>query len=232
MKQRKNIWFVMILAIAAISVIYGFTADNLKTGDNVPLNDNQGQVTGEQLYQKNCAACHGLDRQGNPPAFPSLVSVGERLNKEQVGKLLQTGRNLMPSFAHLSDQEREALTGYLFGETTSVETPTEITPEQNGQRLFTANCARCHKATPDDPQPPDQREWGMQPAVLGGITASYSKESFKNVLNSGPCYMPSFDFLADSDKEDIYLFLSSIKGTYNKQENRRMTGCRMGCKNR
>ena len=222
----------MILVIAAIPVLYGFTAGNLKTGDNAPLNDDQGQVTGEQLFQKNCAACHGLDRQGNPPAFPSLVSVGERLNKEQIKELLASGRKLMPSFAHLSKQEREALAGYLLGEDTFAEKQTEITPEQNGQRLFVANCARCHKATPDDPQPPDQREWGMQPAVLGGITASYNAETFKHVLNSGPCYMPSFDFLADSDKEDIYLYLATMEGLYHNTGTGKMMGCRMGCRNR
>ena len=201
----------MILAIAAIPVLYAFIPDIPKSGVNDSVIDDSVRVTGEQLYQKNCAACHGLDKQGNPPAFPSLVSVSERFNKEQVGEILLTGRNMMPSFAHLSDEERKALTGYLFGENTSVKTQTEITPEQNGQRLFVANCSSCHKAKPGDPEPVGVKDYGMKPAVLGGINKVYDFERFTKVLNAGPCYMPSFVDLSEKDKKDIYDYLSTIK---------------------
>ncbi len=222
---------IMVMVIISIPFLYSFTVIEQKTENASTGLIEHDQITGEQLYQKNCAACHGLERQGNPPAFPSLVSVNERLDKGQVKELLLTGRKAMPSFAHLSEQEREALAGFLFGEETNVEMLTEVTAEQNGQRLFVANCARCHKATPDDPQPPDQRQWGMQPIVLGGITSRYEPEDFKQILNTGPCYMPSFDFLDENDKADIYAWLGTIEMPAESSSNMAM-GCRMRCRNR
>ena len=34
---------------------------------------------GARLYFNHCAACHGVDRAGHPPEFPSLVGITERL---------------------------------------------------------------------------------------------------------------------------------------------------------
>lgn len=219
---------IIMLTMLTVTILFGY---GFTTGVKETANQ-QHKVSGEQLFQMNCAACHGNDRQGKPPVFPSLVSVGERLNKGQALTLLQTGRKVMPSFSHLSKQEREAIVGYLFGETIETELVTDITPEQNGERLFVANCTRCHKATSDDPPPPDQREWGMQPAILGGITAIHSINVFKNILDAGPCYMPSFDFLNDHDKKDIYAWLQTMEELYDPGNNRRGTGCRMRCRNR
>ena len=226
----KKIFFILFAAVFSLPFLYGFISEHPNTNVAQTISREQSTVSGDQLFQKNCAACHGIDRQGNPPAFPSLVSVSERLQKYQVKKLLQTGRNAMPSFTHLSEQEREAITGFLFGETTFAEQATEITPEQNGQRLFIANCSRCHKATPDDQQPPDQREWGMQPAVLGGITSRYELENFRQILNIGPCYMPSFSFLEDKDKTDIYTWLQTIEDLSAETSTLKGMSCRMKCK--
>ncbi len=71
--------------------LYGFTSNNLT--DKI-ANDKRVTVTGEQLFQKNCAVCHGIDRQGKPPVFPSLVTVNERMSKKQVLELLQTMEGL------------------------------------------------------------------------------------------------------------------------------------------
>lgn len=217
---------LIIFTIFTVFLIYGFK----NIGDE-ESGKKQHKISGEELFQMNCAVCHGVDKQGKSPVFPSLVTVNERMNKEQVKELLQTGRQVMPSFAHLSEQEREAIVGYLFGETIETDMVTGVTPEQNGERLFVANCTRCHKATPDDPPPPDQREWGMQPAVLGGITARHSITDFKNILNAGPCYMPSFETLDTKAKEDIYAWLQTMERTNNENFASGGTGCRMRCWN-
>ena len=44
----------------------------------------QGGSPGEQLYREQCAMCHGVDRAGSPPAFPSLVDMGKRLTTEKI----------------------------------------------------------------------------------------------------------------------------------------------------
>jgi quinoprotein glucose dehydrogenase len=184
------------------------------------------KVSGEELFQKNCAACHGINLQGNPPAFPSLVDIDKRMEVGQVGELLKTGRNAMPSFAHITESERNAIAGFLFGELTETDVVTELSSVENGNNLFVANCVQCHQAKPDDPPPKGRRNWGMQPAILGGINTKYSQDEFQRILNAGPCYMPSFDFLNQDDKSDIYTYLGSMEGFYANSKYMRSKGCR------
>ena len=71
---------------------------------------------GELTYRVNCAGCHGLDRRGQPPTYPSLMVVPEKYARSEVEKVIQDGRGQMPAFPGLSEQEVDALVGYLYGE--------------------------------------------------------------------------------------------------------------------
>jgi mono/diheme cytochrome c family protein len=226
----KKLFLILLSVVISLPFIYSFTLAEVQKNVATPTTKDNVTISGEQLFQNNCSACHGIDMTGNPPVFPSLSKVNERMQKNEVMELLQTGRKIMPSFAHLTEAERMAIAGYLYGETTETEMVTDITPAENGNRLFVANCARCHKVTPDDPQPPDQKEWGMRPAILGGITARYSIADFKNILNAGPCYMPSFDNLSDTDKEGIYAWLGAMEDVYYTSSTTGGYGCRMRCR--
>lgn len=68
---------------------------------------------GQSVYMRNCAACHRADRQGSGQEYPSLVQVGSRMSKDEIGNIIKTGRGRMPSFQHISDKERDELVGYL-----------------------------------------------------------------------------------------------------------------------
>jgi quinoprotein glucose dehydrogenase len=46
--------------------------------------------------------CHGAEKQGTPPAIPSLVGVGERLTAEQMTDVIKNGRGRMPGVAGLA----------------------------------------------------------------------------------------------------------------------------------
>ncbi len=73
-------------------------------------------ATGEAIYAQICAACHGLDRKGNAAQnVADLSDAASRLKKPEVLELLKTGRGVMPSFAFLSDSQREKVTDYLLG---------------------------------------------------------------------------------------------------------------------
>jgi quinoprotein glucose dehydrogenase len=71
---------------------------------------------GERDYLLDCAACHGLDRAGNPAAgFPSLVDIGGRKTREEVSQITRQGVGRMPAFDRIPDARREAVLDYLFG---------------------------------------------------------------------------------------------------------------------
>jgi quinoprotein glucose dehydrogenase len=72
---------------------------------------------GEGIYVNYCANCHGIDRKGNPPAFPELVTIAESYNKEDLEAVIKNGRGAMPAFAHIPEDHRKVLVGFLMGNT-------------------------------------------------------------------------------------------------------------------
>ncbi|WP_241684808.1 outer membrane protein assembly factor BamB family protein [Cyclobacterium xiamenense] len=69
---------------------------------------------GKSAYVTHCGMCHGPQRDGDPSgAFPSLLEVGERLTKEEIGSIIAKGKGRMPAFQHLKPEIREALVNYL-----------------------------------------------------------------------------------------------------------------------
>lgn len=82
---------------------------------------------GAQIYQNNCAACHGPDRKGSPPDIPSLVGVGSRRFGYEIGMTIVRGQGRMPGFPQIAEADRNALVDYLMnnGATPSTKpTPT------------------------------------------------------------------------------------------------------------
>ena len=73
-------------------------------------------LKGQQLFAQICAVCHGVDRRGNPAQnVPSLVEVGKKLGREDIIRLIGTGRGVMPSFAFLPDTQQAALADLVLG---------------------------------------------------------------------------------------------------------------------
>lgn len=85
----------------------------------VPKEENSnGKLRGgAMLYSLHCSACHGSDRSGSHDgSYPGLLDVKSRFSGNQMQHLLENGRGMMPSFSHISNEEREAIVDYLFGE--------------------------------------------------------------------------------------------------------------------
>jgi len=51
---------------------------------------------------------------GQPPAVPSLVHIGAKLNQEQVRAMVTHGKGLMPAFNKLSAEDLDRLNAFLF----------------------------------------------------------------------------------------------------------------------
>ena len=97
----------------------------------VPLNPDSA-TTGQGLYQRYCAGCHGPELEGSiggdPPALLDLQS---RMSKEEVSDLMTYGIGFMPSFGFLQPHEVTSITNFLF--------------EQDGGSSYTKN----HKTDSD-----------------------------------------------------------------------------------
>jgi quinoprotein glucose dehydrogenase len=72
---------------------------------------------GEQVYAKNCSACHGAERNGNTASgFPSLINISSRLQRDHVLDVIVKGKGMMPAFRQLSEEDKKVLVAWLFGE--------------------------------------------------------------------------------------------------------------------
>lgn len=83
--------------------------------------------SGQALYNQICATCHGVNRQGDAGrVFPSLVNVNAKLKKSDILTLLHSGRGMMPGFAFLSNEQKEAVAGFVLGEEQPATTGREV----------------------------------------------------------------------------------------------------------
>ena len=71
---------------------------------------------GDAIYTQICAACHGVDRRGNPAQnVPSLVDIAQRRKPDEILALLKTGKGVMPSFDFLSEAQKQSVVDHLSG---------------------------------------------------------------------------------------------------------------------
>ena len=74
--------------------------------------EKNGVLSGKSIYRlNNCSICHGGDLSG-VGTFPSLQTIS--IGKEDVKKLLSTGKGQMPAFPQITLEQKEALIDYLF----------------------------------------------------------------------------------------------------------------------
>jgi quinoprotein glucose dehydrogenase len=71
---------------------------------------------GEALYQVHCGSCHGADRRGDHGGnYPSLTDINTRYTPSQLIEIINKGRGMMPSLAHISKNEKDAVVAFLLG---------------------------------------------------------------------------------------------------------------------
>ncbi len=66
---------------------------------------------GRVIYERNCTGCHGPDRKGIPPIYPSVFKLEK--TEEEIATWIRAGGNIMPAFPHFSDQEVLQLSNYM-----------------------------------------------------------------------------------------------------------------------
>lgn len=79
---------------------------------DLPKSEGSQIGRGQRLYATHCTGCHGINRQGNG-ANPNLLDIKERRTEHYIGQIIRLGKGVMPSFGHLSIEDREAIIAYL-----------------------------------------------------------------------------------------------------------------------
>jgi quinoprotein glucose dehydrogenase len=65
------------------------------------------------VYNKYCLSCHGAELKGNGTSYPSLLHLEKKLNEEQARKLIENGKNMMPAFKQIPENEKGYLLAFI-----------------------------------------------------------------------------------------------------------------------
>jgi len=119
------------------AILYVNSNDAAWTGALAP---NTGPNSPRSIYLSQCAICHGEKMAGSPPTFPSLISVGDRLNERQIATVIINGKGRMPGFPSLKDDQLFGLLQFLTSgeskELTSSAPPTPMKYRFTGYNKF------------------------------------------------------------------------------------------------
>jgi len=179
------------------------------------LTENKKNVgPGEDAYDNLCATCHGEHREGSPPAFPSLVGIGNRLSATAIANTVHQGKGRMPSFPMLNGAGLQSLIDYLeHGSEAKPDTDgdkQEMAPavtvshsasanDVEGAQSYADHCAICHG---------DHRE-GISssfPALLG-VGARMSEAQIRDRIHDGKGRMPGFPKLQGKELAALLRYL-------------------------
>jgi glucose dehydrogenase len=171
-----------------------------------------GGSPGARVYREQCAVCHGIDRAGSPPAFPTLVDIRKKLTDEKIAQTVRLGTGRMPSFPNIEEARMTDLLRYLregdVAEAAGDKKEMGSVPaviamphagDQKGTVVYEKRCAVCHG---------DQLE-GIPPSfpMLIGLGGRFSSAQTINLIHTGKGRMPPMPELQGEDLEGLLRFL-------------------------
>ncbi len=137
---------------------------------NPALNKITGKTfkeVGKSVYAKYCGSCHGPDLKGDGKAFPSLVGLNKKYNEQQLRQILDNGRNMMPSFRQIIENEKAPLITFLLDLEDKEAMPqrpgSAASPERDITPLYSMN--GYHRFYDKDGFPGIKPPWGTLNAV-------------------------------------------------------------------
>jgi len=167
---------------------------------------------GVRTYRSQCAVCHGADRAGAPPAYPSLVGLFDRMTGPQVAAIVQQGRGRMSSFPNLEGATLQALLEYLrtgsdSGAASDAGPAAPAVADEDskdpdalaGAGVYTASCSLCHG---------EKRE-GTPPSIpaLLGVGQRMNASQVTDLIHNGKGTMPPFPTIEDHELSALLRFL-------------------------
>ena len=146
-----------------------------------PSKDETFLTAGQRLYTQNCVTCHGADRKG-AGNNTTLVGVGKQYTTKSFGKLLTTGRRMMPSFQNLTVQEREAIASYILNLKSEQKKIFVNPPKETGRSRFLRYGNEQTKFLSREGYPASQPPWG----TLNALNLATGKLVWKIPLGEYP----------------------------------------------
>lgn len=112
--MQRNVW-IGVVVIAVLAVLVPGVLWQANQGFTAAAADDNWQELGKAVFERSCAACHGLEGQGIPGVFPPHAG-NDFVTGDPVGpmRVMIYGRSGMPSFGDsMTDQELAAVLSYM-----------------------------------------------------------------------------------------------------------------------
>lgn len=152
--------------------------------------ENGQDDTGEVLFRRQCAGCHGMQLKGFYPYAPELLGLSNRLAKADALNTVRNGKGRMMSFGHLPEQELNIAVDYLYHLDRQLlgETEADVTAAPNAKSAKSAeenvsyNFAGYNDFLDQRYYPAVKPPWG----TLNAINISTGKRQWQIVLGEHP----------------------------------------------
>lgn len=137
---RTQTMYISANELASINKIRPVTVhEDVSVLDDQPGANISAQL-GRSLYELNCSACHGADRAGVPPSFPSLLEVGKKNEREQIAGIIHNGNGAMPAYTQFNERELGSIVEFLINGAEASEMASSV--EKTRPKYVTAGYAK------------------------------------------------------------------------------------------
>jgi len=112
----KKSLLAVLFGVALVLAACGGGGDDGGTEDGGGTEESQGgseavdTAAGEEVYQTNCASCHGADLSGG--AGPDLTTVGSNYSVDEIKDIVTNGTGSMPA-QDVAGEDLDALANWL-----------------------------------------------------------------------------------------------------------------------
>lgn len=116
--MKKWLLAVLFGAVLVLGACGGGDNTDKEPADNGNTNTEESAengaavdtAAGEEIYQANCAMCHGADLSGG--AGPELIDVGSKYSSDEIKDIVENGKGSMPA-QDVSGDDLDALVTWL-----------------------------------------------------------------------------------------------------------------------
>lgn len=122
---------------------------------------------GKLLYTTYCVSCHGVDKNGDEPTYPSLIGLRNRMSKEVALSKIKRGGGKMPAFDNVVQGKEKAIIAFLYEQeqqSSSAVTKFESGKTQEGIEKYLNITAYGHFRDPEG-NPALRPPWGTLSAL-------------------------------------------------------------------
>ncbi|KAA6441262.1 PQQ-binding-like beta-propeller repeat protein [Dyadobacter flavalbus] len=121
---------------------------------------------GKSIYMTYCVACHGKDKNGDEPTYPSLIGLKNRMTREAALDKIKKGGGKMPAFASVVKGKEKGIIAFLYDkeQNSGKVTKTETGQTKAGADKYLNLTAYGHFRDPDG-NPALRPPWGTLSAI-------------------------------------------------------------------